>query len=294
MKLIINTKYILAFMLLALWACDSEDKYVNPADEYPKGGLVRADIREESQSINLFGDLNAQTITFDLTPFDDSGTRGEFIEKLDIFGVYSSPLGGFNSDTVLISTETTLVDATVSYTLQQMVDTYNELTTLGDINGGDNFIFVFQTTMKDGRVFHPNNIAPAICGAPNARGTCTFSIPVVCPSDIPEGTYAGTSVGFSRTTTKDVTIAKSGDLIYDISDLSAGMLGSLTNNPAFEGGGQIQDLCNLINVPTFSPPGLIPVSQVAGDFGSYNPTTGIIVIKWSIAGSNVTTTLVPK
>lgn len=294
MKLIINTKYLLALILVALWACDSEDEFVNPVDEFPSGGLVRADIREESQSINLFGDLSAQSITFDLTPYDASGTRGEFIEKLDIFAIYSSPLGAVISDTILISTETTLVDATISYTMQRMVDSFTELTSLDDIKGGDNFTFVFQTTMTDGRIFHPDNIAPAICGAPNARGTCTFVIPVVCPSDIPEGTYAATSVGFGTTTNKDVTVKKSGSLIYDISDISAGLLGVLTNNPTFDAGGQFQDFCNLINVPTFSPPGLVPVSQPAGNFGSYDPDTGVIVIRWSIIGNTVTTTLVPK
>jgi hypothetical protein len=292
MKKLIYTCFVFT-ALLVLNSCDSEDKYTNPYEEYPKAGLVRADVAPESQTINLFGDLTAQSINFQLTPYDDSGTEGRFIEKLDIFGIYNSPLGGISSDTVLISTETEL-NSTVSYSIQMLVDKFDDLTDLDDIKGGDNFTFLFQTTMVDGRVFAPQNVAPAICTSPNARGTCTFSIPVVCPSDIPEGTYAATSVGFGTTTTKDITLTKSGDLTYDLSDISAGLLGVLTSNPTFDAGGQIQDFCNLINVPTFNPPGLVAVSQPPGDFGSYDPDTGIIVIKWSIVGTTVTTTLVPK
>ncbi len=119
---------------------------------------------------------------------------------------------------------------------------------------------------------------------------------VSCRSNIPLGSYSGVTTGPLNPATSATVTLTAGAVPgqYAADDLSAGMLAAITANPGFLGGGTFQDVCNVITVPTFAPPGLVNVTQWADNPGSYDPLTGIIVINWDIIGFQHTTTLTPQ
>jgi hypothetical protein len=266
------------------------DGYDNPLDSFQKGGLVRADF--DNVQINLFGNLSEEMIAFELTPTDEQGNNGDLIDFVTISVRFQQAATGFLSDEATLMVDPDPIGRREFDLENQIVSLFPGLD-LDSLDGGDGFVFVFRVTMLDGSVFGPENTNPEICGTANARGTCTKTVFFVCPSEIPEGDYDGFANGPLGSSSAVVTVTSNGDGNYSMSDITAGLLGILISDPTFEAGGTFDDICNQISVPTFSPPGIVPISQGA-TLGSYDPNTGVISLNWSIIGFESTTTLTPQ
>lgn len=175
---IINIKYyFMAVCLLLATACETE--YDSPLEQFDRGGTVKATLDPDHAFIDLFGDVNTATVEFDLTPFDDNGSNGDLIERLEISMQFIPGDGSAPSDQVDVSTETDL-NARVVYQVTDLIDLVDGLTA-NDLAPGDIFRLSFDVFMTDGRVFGPSNTAAQICAPAGSNGTCTLDITVICP-----------------------------------------------------------------------------------------------------------------
>jgi len=167
----------MAVCLLIVTACETE--YDSPLEQFDRGGTVKATLDPDHAFIDLFGDVNTATVEFDLTPFDDNGSNGDLIERLEISMQFIPADGSAPSAQVDVSTETDL-NARVVYQVTDLIDLVDGLVA-DDLAPGDVFRLSFDVFMTDGRVFGPSNTAAQICAPAGSNGTCTLDITVICP-----------------------------------------------------------------------------------------------------------------
>lgn len=170
-----------------------------------------------------------------------------------------------------VTASVTLSGDKFSQTQAQMfadVPVNNKVLTENDLSAGDHWVVNYTFILGDGRTL--------------TSGTNTTII-FTCKSEIEEGTYKGSQNNtgwFGQATTKNVTLTKTGDGIFVISDVSAGgyeaccgTLGYNKDQPC-----QITDICNKITV-TGDANSQIVVKPGLSD-GIYNPATKTLVVHY--------------
>lgn len=234
---------VLASICAIVVIVSCESNWTNPEATFDKGGLVKAVVDPTKTSIDFFGDLTTTTVEFDLVPTDANGKgSGELIQSANLLLEY------FSATTQTTTTETSI--AVITDLNSRIVYTVPELVALvgidmSDLFGGDSFTFSFDITMKDGRILTHDEIENTICGPVNSRGTCTLTIPVVCPTDIPLGTWTNVTAGGDCLTYKsgggDVELTLVGGILYELSDVDFGFYGVTTR-------GRFTDICGTITM----------------------------------------------
>lgn len=258
-------------------------------------------LEAEPAIFNLLEDLSTQSISFVV---DVDGFGVTEIESVDIELIFTDARRLPNPDPTadpLDSIYDNIIVATVDefpasfeFSAAELADIVG-FGTIDSLDVGDNFNFIFPINTADGRRL-TTALNSDLCTQPGqpSFGGCNYTVNVTCPSDInDEVTYTAVATGFGTSTTREVTINESSEGTYQISDLTGGLLGFLLGDPDFEAGGSFVDVCNTITVPTFSPPGIVPISQGSSP-GVYDPVTGTITFNWVIVGVESTTVLTPN
>ncbi len=311
--------FLIAVLVIIGFACEDEDRIDFKLEDTQVGAVPNfTRTANDDGFVNLL-DLPSSVLEFsvdfrnDQVQSDDGGktspgsglldpsTEYSDVSSIDIMVMWTDISTGLRSAGNLDQGVTTW-PSTFNYDVDDLIAAIPDLSAQADLELGDVFQFAVSVSFADGR-FAPGFVN-SVDGLPvvtyvanfaNIPGTFTnITYNVACPSEIPGGDYTGVVVdGFGvGGNTAVVTVTPLGAGNYGVSDISAGLLGILIGDPTYLGGGTFSDVCNIITVPTFNPPGLVAVSQASTN-GSYDPNTGVIVINWSIVGVENTTTLTP-
>ncbi|MTI23198.1 hypothetical protein E1176_19365 [Fulvivirga sp. RKSG066] len=289
-----NIKFFLFILgLTVLAACETD--YESPLEEFDRGATVKAILDPEHSSINLLGDVSTATVEFEIVPFDENGQNADLIESLEIsvqFLPADTAGGKRQTDEILVSTETTF-NKTVVYEVPDLVDLIPGLTTT-NLGPSDVFRFSFNVITSDGREFGPSNTASQICGTAGSNGTCTFDVPVTCPSDNESfaGEYSSVITasnfgGFVGSTNPSVTIAFAGpeEFRYSISDIT-----SLAYVP-FGGTAYATDFVDICGTPSFTTVQTFGATSDTGG-GTWDPENGVLTFNAFEANNGLTWTVV--
>ena len=230
---------LLAVTAILFYGCN--DGWDNPLEEFPKGGLVRADF--DTEQFNLFSDLSQAEVGMNLTPTDANGNEGELIDFVEISVQYQQASSGFVSEEMLLLRDEDPRGRRVFDFENEIVGLFAPLD-LDSLDGGDGFIFTFRVTMLDGRVFGPENTNAEICGQDNARGTCTKTVFLVCPSEIPLGNWITVQPTDDCNTFQvggiTTVLSSTGSANYEFSNFDFGYFGNCCGPIR----AQFIDLCN--------------------------------------------------
>jgi len=300
MKTYIYKIFVSLCAILIVVACDSE--WVNPEATFDKGGLVKAVVDPSKTTIDFFGDLNSATVEFDLVPTDANGQgSGELIQSMEMYFEY------FSATTQTTTAEQSI--AVVTDFSQKQVFTVPELAALGgvtiaDLFGGDSFVFSFDVTMKDGRVFTHDEIENTICGAVNSRGTCTLTVPIICPSDLMgatvvvydlstniSSTCCGRTLGLQQAG-RTSTATNLGGGNYQFDDVLAGHLAGFSIDPEPI---IVNDLCTTLSLVRDGG-SVLDYTTGVHDAPTYDAGTGVWTISFNNASNGIAgvATLTPQ
>lgn len=270
--------------------------------------------------------------TIDLPQSDDGGltTGGDGREKTstEYKPVASVDLEVSYYDAVEDTTVVASLDTyntwpvTVSFTgVQGLVDVIDILDTPDDINVGDVFTFVCGINFEDGTSFpafvkdadgvpFPNYSVNFTGGQNNPGYDYSVVHNVSCSSDLGgtqtytavtnvTGSCCGLSTGQQTLERDDITVTEIGVGQYEISDVLNDYLVE-AGLPAGKEPLVVIDVCNTITVDKATCPAtsaLCYIPNTSDPAGSYDPVTGVWVIKWEDAfgnGIRGVTTLTPN
>ncbi len=233
--------------------------------------ISAASIEVPADQVFILGLTENLSMNFELAGL----SKAEEIASVDVMKSFNGEIG--TSSETLFKTVSTIPDS-ISFTLDELLA--NTGYEQDQLNGGDRWTLTYKVMLADGRTLTAGS------------SDVVFS----CLSDIPEVTYTGVAEGFDAVLEKSgIQIANLGEGNYSISDISAGLLGALIEDPTYEGGGSFTDVCNTLTVNTYNPPGLVEVTQSAAlGPGSYDPSTGVFILNWTIVGTDVKVTFTPE
>ncbi|MGB3182624.1 MAG: hypothetical protein WBB45_14630 [Cyclobacteriaceae bacterium] len=279
MKKIYN--YFLAGVLAvgAFSACQNEDEFPAPQlDNIEVGVIPRAGIDEGNLGLINPNDFDNTDVAFTVDAF--SGGEVD-IESVEIYLTYNyrnvlQDSAG-NDSAVTTGSETRLyqtvssVPANVTFGTAELESLFNVDRDTFDV--GESFVIEYTFVTAEGKRI--DQWSADVCNEPAYDGTCSITVGVSCPTEVPSGSYEVTAYANQNIldpSTYTVNITQGSGTSFAIDnfnlDFQTGFYDTFNGLPI---SGGFTDVCNTVTLDTPGPFGVIWTGT-----GTFDPATNTL------------------